>query len=121
MGALGVFFIVLILKKKGALPIKDYRPISLIGSLYKILAKVLTNRLAKLLHMVISNNQSTFISGHQILDSVLIAYECVESQNRYKIPGVICKLDFEKACDMVDWSFLMCMLEHMGFGRKWWS
>lgn len=62
--------IALIPKKEGALSIKDFHPISLIGSLYKILAKVLAKRLRKVLPDIISDNQGAFVDGRQILNGV---------------------------------------------------
>jgi hypothetical protein len=62
---------VLILKKLGALDIKDFHPINLVGGVYKIVINVLPNRLKMVL--VISNSQNAFIGGRQILDFVLIA------------------------------------------------
>lgn len=76
---MGASFIALILKKDGALSIKGFRPISLIGSLYKILVKVPANWLALVLHEVIFDTQSAFVSDQQILDSVPIVHECVDS------------------------------------------
>ena len=116
---LGASFIALIPKKHGAISIKDFLPISLIGSLYKIVAKVLANRLRKVLSYIISDIQGAFVDGCQILDSVLVAHECLDSRNRQKRPGLVCKLDFEKAYDMVDWGFLRYMMSRLGFGHKW--
>ena len=72
-------FIALIPKKIDASNIRDFRPISLVGSLYKILSKVLANHLKLVLDQLISESQNSFVGGRQILDSVLIANECVDS------------------------------------------
>ena len=71
-----------------------------------------------MLSLIISDSQGAFVDGHQILDNVLIAHECIDSRNRQRRPGIICKLDFEKAYDMVDWGFLQYMLERMGLGTS---
>lgn len=79
------------------------RPINLIGSIYKILAKVLAGRLQKVLPCIISKNQGAFVKGWQILDGVLVANECVHLRNKERNLGLICKLDLEKAYNRVNW------------------
>ena len=64
-------------KIEGAIDIKDFRPISMIGSIYKIIAKILARTLAKVIPNLIRENQSAFVKNRQILDGALIANEVV--------------------------------------------
>ncbi|RVW17365.1 hypothetical protein CK203_069145 [Vitis vinifera] len=73
--SLNATFIVLIPKKGGAEDLMDYRPINLVGSLYKWLAKVLANRLKMVVEKVVSKTQNAFVEGRQILDVALVANE----------------------------------------------
>uniref|UniRef100_A0A2N9GQ21 Reverse transcriptase domain-containing protein n=1 Tax=Fagus sylvatica TaxID=28930 RepID=A0A2N9GQ21_FAGSY len=117
--SLNATFVALIPKTRNASNIKDFRPISLIGSVYKILAKVLANRLKRVLDGLVSESQNAFVGGRQTPDSVLIANECLDSRLRSHLPGVVCKLDIEKAYDHVNWDCLLFLLDRMGFGFKW--
>ena len=95
-------FLVLIPKKLGAVECKDFRPISLITGVYKIIAKVLANQLRMVLEKLISDSQNAFVGGRQTLDSVLIANESLDCRLKAGLPGVLCKLDIEKAYDQVN-------------------
>ena len=118
---LNTTFLVLIPKKQSVANFKDLRPISLVGGLYKILAKVLANRIKRVMDKVISKSQNAFVEGRQILDAVLIANELVDSSLRRKKCGLVCKLDIEKAYDSISWEFLYKVLDKMGFGNRWMS
>ncbi|RVX09762.1 Transposon TX1 uncharacterized 149 kDa protein [Vitis vinifera] len=106
-------------KKGGAEELGDFRPISLLGGLYKLLAKVLANRIKNVIGRVVSSDQNAFVMGRQILDASLIANEVIDSWQKRGKKGLICKLDIEKAYDSVNWQFLMRVMQKMGFGAKW--
>lgn len=67
-------------------------------------------RIQRVLSSIISHEQGAFEKGRQILDGVLLGNECLHSINRERLPGLICKLDLEKACDTVDSEFLDYLL-----------
>ena len=101
----------LVPKNENAMDIKDFRPISLVGGLYKILAKVLVNRLKKVVGQVVSTSQNVFVKGQQILDAALIANEVVDSLIRRNEKGLLCKFDIEKAYDHLNRDFLLHVME----------
>ena len=111
-------FISLIPKKFDAMEVRDFQPISLFGGGYKIIAKVLANKLKMVLRDIVYVSQNAFVKERWILDFVLIANECLDSRLK-SFPRVFCKLDVEKAYDHVNWDFLIYMLDHCGFHEKW--
>jgi len=82
---------------------------------YKILSKILANRLKKVLTSVIDVHQFAFLSGRGMLDNIFVANETMDYLKKEKKNGVIVKVDFEKAYDSVDWKFLYYMLGRLGF------
>ncbi|GJW79787.1 RNA-directed DNA polymerase, eukaryota [Tanacetum coccineum] len=112
-------FIALIPKIQDAKFVKDFRPISLIGSVYKIIAKILANRLCLVLPYLISDVQSAFVANRQILDGPFILNELLSWCKFKKLNGMIFKVDFEKAFDFVKLDYLDETLKAFGFGLKW--
>ncbi|GKC07104.1 RNA-directed DNA polymerase, eukaryota [Tanacetum coccineum] len=99
--------------------VKDFRPISLIGSVYKIIAKILANRLVGVLGDLIHEVQSAFIANRQILDGPFILDELIHWCRSKNKQAMIFKVDFEKAYDSVRWDYLDDVLNKFGFGSKW--
>ncbi|GJY89595.1 RNA-directed DNA polymerase, eukaryota [Tanacetum coccineum] len=112
-------FIALIPKTPEAKMVKDFRPISLIGSLYKIIAKILANRLVVVLGDIVNEVQSAFVADRQILDGPFILNEVLQWCKLKKKHSFILKIDFEKAYDSVRWDYLDDVLRKFGFGEKW--
>lgn len=88
-------------------------------SIYKILSKLLADRIKKVIDKVISLSQSAFVFGRQLLEGGMIANEIVDYATRDNKSCLHFKVDFEKAYDKVSWSFLRYMLFSMGFGDIW--
>jgi len=94
-------FIALVPKVNDPAQLDQYRPISLVGALYKIITKVLSCRIKNVLPSVIDENQSVFLKEKEMLDSVLVANEVVEKLKRCRRSGLCLKVDYEKAYDSI--------------------
>ena len=88
-----------------------------LGKLLKV-AKVLANRLKKVMSRLVNKAQNAFVEGREIVDASLIANKVINSMVRKKEKGVLCKLDVEKAYDKLNWKFPLSVLKEMGFGSK---
>ncbi|GKD73446.1 RNA-directed DNA polymerase, eukaryota, partial [Tanacetum coccineum] len=114
-------FIALIPKSHDAKQVKDFRPISLIRSLYKIIAKLLANRLVLVMGNLVNEVQSAFIDNRQILDDPFILNEILQWCKAKKKQTILFKVDFEKAFDSVRWDFLDDVLKKFDFGDRWYD
>jgi hypothetical protein len=103
-------FLTLIPKKDHPQELVDYRPICLIGSMYKILSKLLANRLKRVMGKLISKCQSAFLPNRQILDGVVVLNELIDLAKRRKDKCLLFKVDFERAYDTVSWQCLERMM-----------
>uniref|UniRef100_A0A803PJ47 Reverse transcriptase domain-containing protein n=1 Tax=Cannabis sativa TaxID=3483 RepID=A0A803PJ47_CANSA len=114
--------LVLIPKKKNSIVMGHLRPIALCYVLYKIVSKVLANRLKGLLDQIISPFQSTFIPSRLILDNILVSFEVLhylKRKSQGKKGYMALKLDMSNAYDRVEWPFLETILLKMGFHQRW--
>jgi len=119
---LNLTHITLIPKVANPESISEFRPISLCNFSYKIITKVMANRLKPWLHLIISPEQSAFVSNRQIQDNIFIVQEVIHQlrvrKRRRKFQAVL-KLDMQKAYDRVEWDFLCDCMKKMGFGDRW--
>lgn len=113
--------ICLIPKTKNPQKITEYRPISLCNVTYRILAKVLANRLKKVLPNVISESWSASVPDRLITDNVLVAFETMHhiNQRKGKEGLMAIKLDMSKAFARVEWKCLELIMQKLGFHDRW--
>ena len=101
---------------------KDFCPISLSNVAYKLVSKVLANRLKTVLPQIISENQSAFLSERLITNNVLTAFELMhylDHKRTGKDGYMAVKLDMSKSCNRVEWEFIEKVMKRLGFHEKW--
>eukprot|EP00253_Pinus_taeda_P014609 PITA_14609 len=112
-------FLALIPKVEEAKTPDKFRPIALCNVIYKIISKVIANRLKTILPGIISEAQSGYVEDRQILDNILLAQEMIHSLHSRKEASMIMQLDLSKAYDKVSWKYLEVVLGAFGFCRTW--
>jgi hypothetical protein len=111
--------ITLILKGNDADRIQKYMPICLLNVSFKIITRVIVNRLIQVIWKVVLLNQTAFIKGRYIMERVNVLHEILNDTHKKKKSDVLFKIDFEKAFDKVKWPFLYQSMEAKGFPSKW--
>jgi hypothetical protein len=114
-------FLALIPKTIGASTVQNFRPISLCNIIYKIISKLLANRLKPLLNKFISPFQMAFVPQRHIQDNSILAHEMLHTLKAKRGRGglMAINLDMEKAFDKMEWSFLLAILQKLGFHSRW--
>ncbi|KAK1422577.1 hypothetical protein QVD17_17860 [Tagetes erecta] len=112
-------FITLVPKIKDPTFFDEYRPISLIGCISKIISKVLANRMKPVMGKVILDSQTAFLANRSILEGPLVVNEVISWLKKSKLEGLIFKVDFNKAFDSVNWQFIDSILLQMNFPKRW--
>jgi hypothetical protein len=111
-------YVVLIPKKDTPRLVSKFRPINLIHSFTKLISKLLASRLAPELEDLISINQTTFIKKCCIHDNFMYVQEVIKDLHKRKFPSLFIKLDIDKAFDTVNWSYLLNVMEQLGFSQR---
>ena len=109
-------------KDKDSRWLKNWRPLTLLNTDYKILTKLLAMRMQNILKYIINSDQSGYIKGRFIGENIRNIYDVIELAKQRSLPGMIVALDFEKAFDSVSWDFLFKALDAFNFGnyfKKW--
>lgn len=105
--------------EKRVIELKDYIPISLIESVYKIIAKVLVKMLKNIMEKLVSKHQNVFLKDRQIIDASLISNEVLHWKIKNGGTGILCKLDIDKTFNQLNRSYLLFIIRRMGLGETW--
>jgi exonuclease III len=105
-------------KDKNRFYLKNWRPITLLNSDYKILTKALANRICSVLPNIIDEDQTGYIKGRFIGCNIRLIEDIITFTDKNNLPGILLNIDFEKAFDSINWKFIEKSLEAFNFGNK---
>lgn len=117
-GGINSTLLVLIPKDISPTSFNDYRLISLCNLIYKIISKVISNRLKPFLGRSLSAEQLGFLKGRRIQDAIGAVHECLHNIKQKNLKVLVMKLDLKKDFDCIDWDFLRLILHAVGFEDK---
>jgi hypothetical protein len=117
-GSTNSTFLALIPKDANPSTFSRFRPISLCNVSYKLITKVIANRIKPLLHQLISPNQSGFVEKRQMIDNIILVQEAIHSSRGRGDQGMIIKIDMANTFDRVRHSFLFAVLKKFGFSSE---
>jgi len=117
-GGLNLNFIALFPKVNKPLYFGDYRPISLCNLCYKIISKIIENRIKPILSRSLSEEKLGFLQGRRIQDAIGTVHEFLHNIKKKKTKSLVLKLDLQKAYDCINWDLLRMILIQIGLGIK---
>ncbi|KAL9987009.1 hypothetical protein ACROYT_G001243 [Oculina patagonica] len=103
-------------KNKDNLLLKNWRPISLLNTDYKIATKCIANRLEKVLPTLINSDQTGYVKNRFIGENIRLISDVIDVYEKRNLPGMLLFIDFEKAFDSLEWKFLFEAIDAMNFG-----
>lgn len=112
-------FLTLIPKEENVETPNKFFPIALYNVIYKLISKLIANRLKPLLPSLISPEQRGFVEGRQILDIIILTHDLIHSLHSSKKPEMLIKLDLSKAFDSLNWNYILGILVAFGFSETW--
>jgi hypothetical protein len=119
LSALNATFLNLIPKEEHVTNLKQLWWIALFNVIYKIITKIIALRLKPILPYIISKEQSGYVEGRHIMDSVILVHEVIHSLKSTHTLGMLIKLDLSKAFDKLSWKYMHSLLTTFGFSEYW--
>ena len=102
--------------------LKNWRPISLLNVIYKLMSSAIANRLKTVLNKLINQDQKGFITGRYIGENIRVVYDVLFESKQQQIPGFLLSIDFQQAFDSISWKFIHKVLDYFNFGpsiKRW--